>query len=294
MKRILTLAAALTLITTLTGCGSGAQSESALDTTSQTATEATQEETQTIDPFETFSINAKDSLANQYPSSVTMEVDYGEKDYTSDVFYDVTIVSADDTAIKLKADAKLKPNSESNYVLSSESKTFEINVREIPTHLLNEDMLTDESFKLLDQEFRNIIIKLENAAINNEALSTDDIELVSVYESLPIDKPSLNNYSIIKDNTETHTMDWIAGISFIEDENISNGFRVYCIYKIRENKYKVLTACPIILNDQILMDLSRSSIKNSFRDSDSKEAAIAAIEERASQYTGVELKEIKK
>lgn len=295
MKRILTLAAALTLITTLTACSSGAHSEPAVNAASQAATEAAttsdnNDDTAAINPFETLSISAEDVATideySHYPSTMKLAIDYGEKDYRSDVLYDITIISADDKAIQIGVDAELKPDSANSYSLSSSSKTFEISVDDILSHLLNKEMLSDESFSALEQELRSNII--------NSTGAVDDIELVATYECLPVEKPALENYVVIEDNNEKNYNDWMSGISFVEDTHISDGFRVFCIYKLSENKYAIISACPVFLNSQVIIE--RSSIKttaygmtdNTF---DSQEAAYAAIESWVSHYNGVELTE---
>lgn len=317
MRSIISIAAALTIITTLTACSSGTQSESSASTPSQAETEVVTDETTgstlTIDPFEALTINTEDNTLdislitdenNHYPSGMMMKLDYSDEAYSKDILYDATIISADDKTIQIKVDAEIKPEQADNYSLSTASKTYEIKVSDIPSHLLNKEMLTPEIFDQLDAECRNRLndpssmTNLENSLFNGlsdmsgtsddtATASDDSIELVAVYGSLPAKTDFLSDKKVIEDGEFIDFKANATGIPFVDDPTVSDSYRLFYIYKLAENDYSIISACPVFLNDKLLLDHTTFRTTefgletNSF---DSEEAAFSGILEWFSNY----------
>ena len=329
MKKVLSIIAALSIVTSLTACGSGTQPEpSESITASQVETEEvkeTENDSQVIDPFETLSINTDyntltvdiiSDVYSHYPSAMMMSLDYGEKDYSSMITYAATIISSDDKAINVEVYAELKPSYAESYSLSSDTKSFEIKVSDIPSHLLNNEMLSAESSEQLEKHCRTLIndpSSIDNretgllkgvsdmsgsnqgAAVVDET-ALENTELVSVFECLPSNTSFLSDQKVIEKGEYINPKYNATGIPFVEDEKKSEEFRVFYVYKIND-KYSIISACPVFLNDQLIIDhtsvktLAFGMTDNTF---DSKEAAISAIESWVSNYSGVELTEIAK
>lgn len=163
MKRILTLAAALTLITTLTGCGSGAQSESALDTTSQTATEVDDDNaTQKIDPFEGVYI---DPINEYYPREIDFHLNTDElpyyQGYTS-IVYNGTLLSADTEKMTLEISVDIDKSQPyldaNNYEIIQDKKVFDVPIEQMRSLIIRKDQL---------ELYKSDILKKADAAVDD-------------------------------------------------------------------------------------------------------------------------------
>ena len=175
MKRIFTLAAALSLITTLTACGSGIQPEPTVDTTSQVVTEAEQTDdnsTQKIDPFEGVYI---DPINEYYPSAIDISLNTDELPYYhgyTSIVYNGTLLSADTQKMTLEISVDIDKSQSyldaNNYEIIQDKKVFDVPIEQMRSLVIRKDQL--ESYK------SDILQKADEAVADYlKELKKDDI-----------------------------------------------------------------------------------------------------------------------
>lgn len=146
MKKVISIVAALAILTALTACGSGSQPEPSTTTASQTATEATTEDegiAQVIDPFEGVNISSN----GNYPDVISVNLDIDESLFKGhSTLYNKTILSADTSGMKIEVsfntEAMQSFLSENNYEISEEKKIYDLPVEQMQSAaILNIDQV---------------------------------------------------------------------------------------------------------------------------------------------------------
>ena len=258
MKRVFISIIALAAALNLCACGNNKtedKSEEKIENTSgieiETVTEKTTKpgvvnEIALVDPFETLSISI-DNEKSSYPECLDVKLDYGEKDFSSQINYKANVKSADNQKIVIEIMAE--PNEEAleklfgdmKYRIVSDKREYDLSINDVPICLLDNSLITNENLESIDKICREVI----DERIDRDNTGDDEYDLVSIYAS----NGRIEDYiSSPLDIDLGHPYYFIG-----RDMDVHNN-RLILVYKSESDIYYVVTAHPVFLNGELLVE----------------------------------------
>lgn len=260
MKRAFISLIALVAAFTLCACGNNKtedktkieeKTENTLGIEIETVTEKTTKpgvvnEIALVDPFETLSVSI-DNEKSSYPECLDVKLNYGEKDFSSQIDYKANVKSADNK--KIVIEIKAEPNEEAlerlfgdmKYRIVSDKREYDLSVNDVPICLLDNSLITNDNLESIDKICREVI----DGRIDHDNTGDDEYDLVSVYAS----NGRIEDYI-------SSSLDIDLGYPYYfigRDMDVHNN-RLIFVYKSKSDVYYVVTAHPVFLNGELLTE----------------------------------------
>ncbi|MDD7515126.1 hypothetical protein [Ruminococcus flavefaciens] len=270
MKRVFISIVALAAALNLCACGNKSEhktkqesekkTENNIDIEIETITEKTTKkgvvnEIALVDPFETLSISI-DNEKSAYPECLDIKLDYGEKDYSSQIDYKANIKSADNKKIVLEV--KAVPDEaaledlfgDMKYKIVSDTREYDLPIGDVPICLLDNSLLTKENLESIDKMCHEVVDERIKYSIDNEVFEhdhtgDDEYEIVSVYSS----NGRIEDYISSPLDIDLGYPYYFIG----RDMDVHNN-RLIFVYKSKSDIYYVVTAHPVFLDGELLSD----------------------------------------